>query len=147
MRMKQGQTARTNESRAPLIVGGSRNEHGTRICRKVTCVKCLEVDHVPVSRSKKSDQLYCRKCAILEMGAHEKGTRIKSEMAEVKCAQCAKTFEFPTRLIRRGPLFCSDCHKGFEVWRGSKATPVDERNATSISRRPAGTLLRKKVCI
>lgn len=133
------------EPKPTLVVGGVRNEHGTRICRKVTCEKCRSVDYVAVSRSKKGDSLYCRKCAKDEIGAFEKGTKIKSEMVSVECSTCAKPFEFPKWIQKRGPVFCSDCHQGFEVWRGSLDTPVDERSTALLSRRPAGTLLRKKL--
>lgn len=140
MRVKQAVPIK-NETR-PLIVGGVRNEHGTRICRKITCGKCQKLDYVSVSRSKKGGPIYCRNCAKEEIRAYEKGTKIKSEMIEVICSQCSISFEFPKWIQKQGILLCSDCHHGFEVWRGSLETPIEERSAASISRRPAGTLLR-----
>lgn len=135
------------ERKTPLIIGGVRNEHGTRISRKVTCEKCKQVDYVSVSRAKKGDGLFCRNCAKNEIGAFEEGTRIKPEMALVSCAQCAKPFDFPKWIHKQGPLMCSDCHKGFEVWQGSLHTPLDERSSNILQRRPAGTVLRKKASL
>lgn len=125
-----------------LIVGGERNGHGTRICRKVVCNLCAKVDYVAVSRTKKDDSLYCRDCAKSAMSAFEKGTKIKPVMEDVVCNQCSKAFEYPKAARRDGPLLCSDCYKGFETWRGSLAAPVHERGHTHLSRRPAGTVLR-----
>jgi protein-arginine kinase activator protein McsA len=124
------------------MVGGERNGHGTRICRKVTCGKCQKVDYVAVSRFKKEDSLFCRECAKDELLAFEKGTRMKPEMDEVICCQCAKPFTFPKGLRKAGPLMCSDCYQGFEVWRGSLDKPAHEQEMAHLPRRPAGTLLR-----
>ena len=125
-----------------LIVGGERNEHGTRICRKVTCIKCHQVDYVSVSRAKKCDILFCRNCAKDEIRAHEKGTKIKCQTSKVRCNQCTKFFDFPVAMQKKGPLYCSDCFKGFEVWRGSREKPIADNSSLLISKRRAGTLLR-----
>lgn len=131
-----------NDTPRVLIVGGERNEHGTRICRKITCGKCQKVDYVAVSRTKKGDTFYCRDCAKTEISAYEKGTRVKCEMVDVNCGQCAKVFTYPKAFKRNGSLLCSDCYSGFEVWRGSLEQAVHERDMSNLARRPAGTLLR-----
>jgi hypothetical protein len=109
----------------------------------VNCKKCGAVDYVAVSRIKKTEDLFCRACAVVEMSAHEKGTKIKPEMVTKACSQCAKSFELPKYLEKEDPLYCQDCFNGFEVWRGSLSVPIEKRAAFSVARRPAGVLLRK----
>jgi hypothetical protein len=128
-----------------LVVGGERNEHGTRISRKVTCQKCGKGDYIAVSRTKNAASLFCRDCAKSEIKAFEKGTRIKPEMASVCCGQCKRAFDFPKAAQnsrRETPLLCRDCYRGFEVWSGSLQSPGAVRDLAEFSRRPSGTLLR-----
>src|SRR5262245_6321315 len=57
----------------PKFVGGPRNEHGTRVARRVTCARCGTSDHVPYVPKNPANAL-CRNCAAEVLKTFESGT-------------------------------------------------------------------------
>lgn len=130
--------------KSPLLVGGARNSHGTRICRKVTCQKCGVEDHI-TSRPKEGKDMLCRKCAQAQLRAFDSGIRVPKPMMKKRCGVCRCEFELPVGLKVRGdkPL-CSNCMKGFDVWQGSLDMSPAERERMTLETRRSGTMLRRR---
>src|SRR5688572_22889437 len=57
----RGEAASPSPSGAKFV-GGPRNEHGTRIARRITCSRCGKSDHVPFV-PKDAKRALCRDCA------------------------------------------------------------------------------------
>ncbi|MES2504022.1 MAG: hypothetical protein V4534_04005 [Myxococcota bacterium] len=128
--------------KTPLLVGGSRNQHGTRIARKVVCQKCGRADHIN-SRPSKTSGTYCRECATQVMGALEVGKRAPRVMRTHKCSNCQQDFELPAAMEPKKDCTCGNCLKGFETWRGSASMSVEDRESMVLEKRPSGLLIRK----
>jgi formylmethanofuran dehydrogenase subunit E len=127
----------------PRFVGGPRNEHGTRVAKRVTCSRCGLVDHVPyVPRD--MGKVLCRKCAIEILDTYEKGQRAKVPMRATKCNLCGQPFELPAAVEDDGDPLCKSCLMGFTAWQGSVDTPFEERTDVVVEERLSGTLVRRK---
>lgn len=109
------------------MVGGARNGHGTRICRRIVCARCEETDYISV-RTKSSTNALCRKCARILIAAYEEGVQVRFQRTLIQCSRCSKECEVPDRLKGESEVLCLDCLRGFEVWRGSLSNPYFARN-------------------
>lgn len=131
------------ESKKYLLVGGARNNYGTRISKRVLCQNCGKEDHI-TCRPSKDFGSYCRKCAIEIMNAIEIGSKIKRKMKSHVCMQCCVEFALPVNMIPKKGCICSNCLKGFEIWNGSLPADSNTKISFKIEKRPSGVLIRKK---
>ncbi|MDA0712739.1 MAG: hypothetical protein O2897_01990 [bacterium] len=140
---KDTKSPRGNAEKPLLIVGGSRNAHGTRISKRVKCFKCGAVDYI-LARPKDGKPC-CKACAKELMNVVEEGSRIPKELVKKNCFNCQSEFELPkTARIKEGGPLCPNCKKGFEIWRGSLGMSPEGRDDMQLEKRTSGTLLRKK---
>lgn len=126
-----------------LYVGGVRNEHGTRVARRVACGRCGAEDHVPYAPRDPSRAL-CRACAALILRAYEVGTRAPTETRAETCNLCGTPFRIPITVVDDGDPLCLNCLRGFTTWSGSIDTPFEERQNRVIEPRKSGVVVRKR---
>jgi hypothetical protein len=126
-----------------LYVGGARNEHGTRVARRVVCGRCGSEDHVPYV-PKESGKAMCRACAALVLRAYEVGTKVPVETRPETCNLCGTPFRIPLAVVDDGDPLCPNCLRGFMTWSGSIDTPFSERQGRVIEARGQGVVVRKK---
>ncbi len=126
-----------------LYVGGPRNEHGTRVARRVACGRCGSEDHVPYA-PKDSSKALCRACAALVLRAYEVGTKAPVETRPETCNLCGTPFRIPLSVEDDGDPLCQNCLRGFLTWSGSIDTPFSERQDRVIEERKAGVVVRRK---
>jgi hypothetical protein len=126
-----------------LYVGGPRNEHGTRVARRVACGRCGAEDHVPYAPRDASKAL-CRACAALVLRAYEVGTKAPTETRGETCNLCGTPFRIPIHVVDDGDPLCPNCLRGFTTWSGSIDTPFEERQARVIEPRKSGVVVRKR---
>jgi hypothetical protein len=126
-----------------LYVGGARNEHGTRVARRVVCSRCGTEDHVPYA-PRDGGRAMCRACAALVLRAYEVGTKVPTETRPETCNLCGTPFRIPLAVIDDGDPLCPNCLRGFTTWSGSIDTPWSERQGRVIENRGAGVVVRKK---
>lgn len=141
--MKPRETKSKSPKRKDFVrVGGARNEHGTRLSKRVTCSHCGKEDYVS-KRAK--DYVLCRACAAQILNAYEEGVRVPTDMTTISCAQCGQDFACPTFILQKDEkeLLCYDCMRGFDTWRGA-AKQQDKQKDTVIEVRRTGTALRKQ---
>jgi len=131
------------EELRPQVVGGERNEHGTRISRRVECSRCGKVDHVPWGKRDRKGAL-CRSCAAETLKAFEIGTKKKVETRPVTCNLCGKPFDLPKNVEDDGDLLCVTCLRGFFAWQGDVDSSWEDRAKLRSESRPSGTLLRRR---
>lgn len=124
-------------------VGGVRNEHGTRISRRVECSRCGKTDHVPWGRRDRKGAL-CRACASELLNLYEVGTKKRVETRPADCNLCGVPFELPVNVEDDGDLLCPNCLRGFMAWQGDLDVPWEERSQQRSEARPSGTLLRRR---
>lgn len=129
------------ENRNPLLVGGQRNAHGTRISRRIVCSECSALDYITV-RPKEGGML-CRECARKNFAAYEVGVFVPRAKQEVFCGQCSVGFLLPVEVERHAGLLCPDCKKGFEIWRGSRDSDPESREAKVLLKTKSGLILRR----
>jgi hypothetical protein len=130
--------------KTPLLVGGARNVHGTRICKRVKCEKCGVEDYI-TSRPKSGKETWCRSCAQELLHAFDSGVRIPTPLVKKRCGICACIFDLPVTARVKGPRpLCSNCMKGFEVWQGSLDMSPQMREQMTLESRRSGTMLRKR---
>jgi ribosomal protein S14 len=137
--------ASTSSLDGPKFVGGPRNEHGTRVARRVTCQKCGTSDHVPYVPKNPANAL-CRNCAAEVLKTFEAGTKAPMEMKPAVCSLCGTPFQLPSTVVFEKdqlPL-CRSCLRGFATWQGSKDVPFEERGQTVVEERLSGALVRKR---
>ena len=127
-----------------LLVGGARNIHGTRISKRVKCYKCGTVDYI--TARPRGGQSCCRTCAQEVMNAFEIGIRVPKTLVKKSCFNCKASFELPVtaQLRDKAKPLCSNCMRGFEIWRGSLEMSPDNRQEMNLEKRRSGALLRKK---
>jgi hypothetical protein len=126
-----------------LYVGGARNEHGTRVARRVVCARCGTEDHVPYA-PKDAAKAMCRACAALVLRAYEVGTRAPVDTRAETCNLCGSPFRIPLSVVDDGDPLCPNCLRGFMTWSGSIDTPFVERQGRVIETRGVGVVVRKK---
>ena len=130
---------------APTFVGGARNEHGTRVARRVACGRCGSDDHVPYVPKDQSRAL-CRACAAEVLKAFEIGTKVPTEMRDERCNLCGVPFQIPKFVKDDGDPLCQSCLRGFTTWSGSIDTPWQERQGRVLENRGTNpsVVVRKK---
>lgn len=126
-----------------LYVGGERNEHGTRVARRVACGRCGTEDHVPYA-PRDSSKALCRSCAALILRAYEVGTRPPEETRAEICNLCGVPFRMPIHVVDDGDPLCPNCLRGFTTWSGSIDTPFAERQGRVLEPRKNGVVVRKR---
>lgn len=126
-----------------LYVGGVRNEHGTRVARRVACGRCGAEDHVPYA-PRDSSRALCRACAALILRAYEVGTRAPEETRPEVCNLCGTPFRIPIHVVDDGDPLCPDCLRGFTTWSGNLDTPFAERQNRVMETRKSGVVVRKR---
>jgi hypothetical protein len=133
-------------SHGAVFVGGARNEHGTRVARRVACGRCGSEDHVPYVPKDQSRAL-CRNCAAEVLKAFEVGTKAPTEMRDEKCNLCGVPFQIPAFVKDDGDPLCPSCLRGFTTWSGSIDTPWEERQNRVLETRSStsSVVVRKKV--
>jgi predicted nucleic acid-binding Zn ribbon protein len=128
----------------PSFVGGARNAHGTRISKRIACMRCGASDHVAFA-PKDAARALCRVCAAEVLKTYEVGVTLPADMRGATCSLCASAFSVPKRVQDDGKLLCPNCLRGFAVWQGSIDAPPDERGERTldkigkrvVARRPA----------
>lgn len=125
------------------IVGGPRNEHGTRVARRVTCARCQSADHVPYVPKDPSKAL-CRTCASEVLMTYEAGVRVRTPTRKTACNLCGAPFELPVSAEDDGDPLCPSCLRGFTSWQGSVDVPFAERGNVVVEERLSGALVRKR---
>ena len=126
----------------PRFVGGARNEHGTRVARRVTCTRCGNVDHVAYA-PKDSTKALCRTCAMQVLETYESGVKVRMPTRRTTCNLCGVPFDLPVAAEDDGDPLCKNCLLGFTTWQGSVDRTFEERTNTVIEARPSGTVVRK----
>jgi hypothetical protein len=127
----------------PKFVGGPRNEHGTRIARRVTCMRCGTHDHVPFV-PKDPAMALCRNCAAEVLKTYEAGVKVRMPTRMTKCNLCGTPFALPITAEDDGDPLCPSCLKGFTSWQGSVDTPFEVRSDVVVEERLSGALVRKR---
>jgi hypothetical protein len=126
-----------------LYVGGARNEHGTRVARRVVCGRCGVEDHVPYVPRDESRAL-CRGCAALVLRAYEVGTKAPTDTRPETCNLCGSPFRIPLAVPDDGDPLCPNCLRGFTTWSGSIDTPWTERQGRTLEARGSGVVVRRR---
>ncbi len=124
-------------------VGGARNEHGTRIARRIECSRCHKEDHVPFV-PKDATKALCRDCAAQVLHTYEEGVKVRMPTKSTVCNLCGTPFPMPISAIDDGDPLCPNCLMGFTTWRGSVDVPFTERAKQTLEPRRSGTVLRKR---
>ncbi len=126
------------------IVGMARNVFGTRLCQRIECSRCHEIDYVPL-RIKDAKTIYCRACAEKLLLTYEAGRAISEKQFKRNCSQCRCEFLVnETVALKKEELMCKDCYRGFEVWRGKAQDVKDGKQARYIIKKSGtATILRK----
>jgi len=132
----------TSKEESVKRVGGAKNQHDTRICQRIECSKCGNLDYISVGPAK-GKALYCKACAAKILNTYEIGRRIDRETTEVPCSQCAELFHINSEFADKPDLLCPSCLNGFESWKGSLQNRDSRQNQT-IELRSSGVLLRKR---
>ncbi|HEY4221787.1 MAG TPA: hypothetical protein VGO62_10595 [Myxococcota bacterium] len=125
------------------FVGGPRNEHGTRVARRVTCSRCGSTDHIPYV-PKDTSKALCRNCAVEVLQMHEAGVKVRMPTRDAVCNLCGTPFQMPIAVEDDGDPLCLSCLQGFTSWQGSIDTPFHERQNVVVEERLSGALIRKK---
>ncbi|MCP4502346.1 MAG: hypothetical protein GY822_20515 [Deltaproteobacteria bacterium] len=128
---------------APTRVGGERNDHGTRVARRVICNRCQAVDHVSYL-DKDKDFALCRTCAEEMMNVFEVGRKKRMATREVDCNLCGVPFGLPVTAEDDGDPLCDNCLKEWMGWQGSLDMTYDERNENALEKTRPGIALRRK---
>jgi hypothetical protein len=139
------------KAHAPKVLGGPRNQFGTRVCQRVVCERCQKVDHISI-RVNESKQKFCRDCAENFFSTYEHGRKIAEKKSLQTCAVCRCEFSMDVELAKKKdqPL-CSDCYRGFAVWQGKvvrdknvvtreRALLIKVSTKTSIRKNSNGTV-------
>lgn len=127
----------------PRFVGGPRNEHGTRIARRVTCGRCGTADHVPYVPKDPSKAL-CSACAIEVLKTYDSGVKVRMPTKTTPCNLCGVPFALPITADDDGDPLCPSCLRGFTSWQGSVDVPFGERQGAVVEERLSGALVRKR---
>lgn len=145
--MESRRIERKKAPNLPRVVGSARNEFGTRLCHRVECGKCGQIDHVPVRVNQGQDK-FCRSCAEKHLMAYEQGRKIDEKKFTVACEQCHLEFKAVETLVsKKERLLCIDCLRGFDVWRGKIAAPSknNAKRRIVLTKLGARTTFRKNI--
>lgn len=92
------------------VVRKVRNEHGTRVARRIRCASCGAEDTIDFA-PKDPSQVLCRRCAFDQYGAidpDDPSVRRRS----TTCPECRRSFEAVISLRHPEPPICPDCRAG-----------------------------------
>ena len=136
---------KSEKGRRPRFAGGARTEHGTRVARAVTCVRCGKEDHVAF-RPRDAEKVMCRACTLEVVGLDEHGDPKAPALLEITCQNCGKKERMPRRRAEKlqdphnpEPILCQDCEYGIVTQQGDKLRTGERRKSGVIlKRRPAG---------
>jgi hypothetical protein len=123
----------------PRQVGGARNEHGTRIARRIACTRCGKVDHI-ARPPRDLTRALCRACATEVLMVFEETARLRPTMKDARCILCDTPFQLPAHIAVDDAL-CPDCLRGFSSWQGALETDFEERREAEPRR--TGVRLRR----
>lgn len=128
----------------PQRVGGARNEHGTRVARRVVCTRCGAHDHVQWVEQDNSTAL-CKVCAEEMLGVLELGRKEKQKTRDEICNLCGVPFAMPDHVEDDGDPLCGNCLRGFMAWQGTIDRTFEERQReVSTSVRPGLRVRRRE---
>jgi len=136
-------TINNTQDEPALFIGGAKNVHGTLFRRRIVCTECGRLDYIAKCLGKKN-RAFCRLCAKTFLGIHEVGTQLQRKTVQRTCAKCNEPFQLPAEAKVKKDVWCSDCLKGFDVWRGFIGESADLRRNAKLEVREAGTLLRRQ---
>jgi CxxC-x17-CxxC domain-containing protein len=142
-RAPRGEAPASTSPSGAKFVGGPRNEHGTRIARRIKCSRCGKSDHVPFV-PKDAARALCRDCAAEMLKTFEVGVKVRMPTKPAVCNLCGAPFDLPITAEDDGDPLCSNCLKGFTTWQGSVDKPFEERSQTVTEPSLGGTLVRKR---
>jgi len=143
MNPKKSPLRKNTIAKTPKVVGLARDTFGTRLCQRVTCVKCQKIDHVSVRVNADKD-MFCRECAEKILATYDQGRQIAETQIRQTCKQCKANFMVNVNLaMKRDDLLCPDCFRGFDVWRG-KIAAKDKKRVVLI-KTGAKTTFRKNI--
>ncbi len=127
----------------PSRVGGARNEHGTRVARRVVCTRCGAHDHVQWVEQDNSTAL-CKVCAEELLGVLELGRREKQKTRDEICNLCGIPFAMPDHVEDDGDPLCGNCLRGFMAWQGTIDRTFKERQLEVSSSVRPGLRVRRR---
>ncbi|MCA9508535.1 MAG: hypothetical protein KC505_08955 [Myxococcales bacterium] len=135
------------EKRTPMpkVVGAARNSFGTRVCQRIECSRCHQVDYVSLKIGGAKTK-YCRTCAERLLETYESGRLVQQKKLKCTCMQCKCEFEVNEAIVlKKKELLCRDCLRGFEVWQGKISQSNDEKKMSYVIKRSKTTVLRKAI--
>mgnify|MGYP000164769259 CR=1 FL=1 len=127
----------------PMRVGGVRNEHGTRVARRVECAKCSAIDHVSYL-DKNREFALCRTCAEDMLNVFEVGRKKSMPTRPETCNLCGVPFEIPVTAEDDGDPLCQNCLREWLGWQGSIDQPYEERQRNLLEKKRPGIALRRR---
>lgn len=142
--MNQRYDKRPLVSHSPKVVGAARNAFGTRLCQRIECSRCHQVDHVSL-RIAGAKTKYCRACAEKLLETFEAGRQVAAKMLKRHCSKCQCEFQVSEAIaLKKEDLMCKDCYRGFEVWRGKVSEGKNTKDSSYlIKKNGTNTILRK----
>jgi hypothetical protein len=114
------------------VIGLPKNVHGTRLCQRILCKKCGQIDYVSLRVSKKG-AAFCRKCAEKILLTYDHGSQAKELLVNRTCDVCSREFTLPEHIALKKPnASCNDCFKGFFVWQGKPSSSGNRSVITKL---------------
>ncbi len=127
---QQGQQTPEREVRTVREV---KTKHGTRVSRRITCVRC-KADDREAFIPRNAAQMLCRKCAASELDIADPAAGIRPEK-EATCDECGRVEM--TTFLDVDPYLCRDCHRGIysnQDDRNKRAEPAGGRTILRVRR-------------
>lgn len=113
---------------APRAVRKIRNEHGTRVARRIVCAHCGKSDTVDFA-PRDPAATFCRACAFTQLNVVDPDERALRTRVR-PCSACGR----PADVDRQGPdILCGDCFLGIES---------QQQNRTQAARRVTAGVVR-----
>lgn len=129
---------------SPKVVGAARNGFGTRLCQRIECSRCHQVDYVSLKIAGAKTK-YCRACAEKLLETYEAGRLIAPKRLKCVCNQCRIEFNVSESVAtKKDELLCPDCYRGFEVWRGKVSAARNVRNMSYLIKKSGTTTILRK---
>ncbi|MBI5494898.1 MAG: hypothetical protein HY904_07700 [Deltaproteobacteria bacterium] len=132
---------KAEQSRRPRFPGGARTEHGTRVARAVTCVRCGKQDHVAF-KPRDPDKVMCKACTLEVTGRDEHGDLREPGVVDITCQNCGRTDRIPRARAKKllapdnpEPILCSDCDHGILSVQGDRTRTGERRRSGVILKR------------
>lgn len=103
---------RTSKRADPVTIQKVRNEHGTRIARRIVCIECGADDTVHfIPRDPAT--VRCRKCAYEQLSVHDPDDSALHQHG-YNCTRCRRPFSLDKPAKDPATVLCSDCFHGIE---------------------------------